>query len=173
MALKAAILASRTVEKVVKAAWKEALSWRYTPAVSSNRVSNTVNTCAKEPPDCANPPNPNRNTAHLECAVSTSIFGKDAICDVTLVYEPNISLNMPSHLPIYKTQSLLARLKKLPHAATRAFLVKDTPHNLVTISKLVDTRCSAHMYFWSFDIDYKGETIYKGWREREARTSSE
>ena len=54
------------------------------------------------------------------------------------------------------------RLKKLSQAAKRAFLVKDIPHNLVAVSKLVDAGCSIHMYFWGFDIDYEGETIYKG-----------
>ena len=72
-------------------------------------------------------------------------------------------------MPIYTTQSLLLRLKKLPYAAKRAFLVKDIPHNLVAVSELVDAGCSVHMYWWGFDIDYEGETIYKGWREKGSR----
>ena len=107
--------------------------------------------------------------AYLDCAVSTSILGKDAICNVAPVQEPNISLNTPSHVPIYTMQSLLLRLKKLPYAAKRAFLVKDMPQNLVAVSELVDSGCSVHMYFWGFGIDYEGETIYKGWRERGSR----
>ena len=70
------------------------------------------------------------------------------------------------HVPIYTTQSLLLRLKKLPHAAKRAFLVKDIPHNLVAVSELVDAGCSVHMYFWGFNINYEGETIYKRCRNR-------
>ena len=84
------------------------------------------------------------------------------MCDVAPVQEPNISLNTPLHVSIYTTQSLLLRLTKLPYAAKRAILVKDIPHNLVAVSELVDAGCSVHMYFWDFDIDYKGEAIYKG-----------
>ena len=41
----------------------------------------------------------------------------------------------------------------------------DVPHNLVAVATFVDKGCSLHMYYWGFEVDYNGETIYKGWRE--------
>ena len=161
-ALKAKAKVKRAAEKAVKAAQGDITKWRCSPAGSSNTVNNTINTCDEELPDCANPPNPNKNTSYLDCAASTSILGMDAICDVAPVQEPNISLNRPSHVPIYTSQSLPLRLLKLPHAAKPTFLVKDIPHNLVPVSELVNAGCSVHMYFWGFNIDYEGEIIYKG-----------
>ena len=57
-------------------------------------------------------------------------------------------------------------------AAKCAFLAKDIPHNLIVVSELVDARCRVHMYFWGFVIDYKGDTTFKGWRERERERGS-
>ena len=76
--------------------------------------------------------------------------------------EPNISLNTPSYVKIHTTESLLLKLKKLPPAARRAFRVSDIPHNLIAVSELVDAGCSVHVYYWGFNIDYEGKTIYKG-----------
>ena len=78
-------------------------------------------------------------------------------------------LNTPSHVKIHTTESLLLKLKKLPPPARRAFRVSDIPHNLIAVSELVDAGCSVHMYYWGFNIDYEGETIYKGWREKGSR----
>jgi hypothetical protein len=109
-------------------------------------VNNTINTCGKEPPSCANPPNPNTTTNYLDCAVSMSIPGKEAACNMVPVQQPSISLNTPSHVPIHTTKSLLLKLKKLPIAARKAFLIRDILHNLVAVSELIDAGCSVHMY---------------------------
>ena len=72
-------------------------------------------------------------------------------------------------MKIHTSESLSLRLKKLPMKCRRAFRVDSIPHNLVAVSELVDGGCSVHMYWWGFDIDYEGETIYKGWREGGSR----
>ena len=93
--------------------------------ISYNTVNNTINTCDEEPPGCTNPKKTNKNTAYLDCAASTSIPGKDALCTVAQVQEPNIPLNTLLHVPIYTLQSLLLGPKKLPYTAKREFIVKD------------------------------------------------
>ena len=113
-------------------------------------------------PGCTNPPNPNKNTAYSDYDTSTSILGKEAAYNVAPVQEPNISLNTPSHVPIHTTESLFLKLKKLPIAPRKAFLVKDIPHNLVAVSELVDAGYIIHLFFWGFDIDCESETMYKG-----------
>ena len=92
-------------------------------------------------------------------------MGADASADVAKIQKPNFALNTPSHVPIYTSETLELRLRKLPAQAREAFRVKDVPHNLVAVATLVDAGCSVHMYYWGFDVDYNGETIYKGWRE--------
>jgi hypothetical protein len=72
-------------------------------------------------------------------------------------------------VPIHATGILLLKLKKPPSASRRAFRMNNIHHNFVAVSKLVDAGCSVHMYFWGFEIDYEGETIYKGWREKGSR----
>ena len=90
---------------------------------------------------------------------------KEAAADVAAKQEPNISLGTPSHVPIHTTKTLELRLRKLPEKARKAFRVADVPHNLVAVATLVDAGCSVHIYDWGFDVEYNGETIYKGWRE--------
>ena len=74
-------------------------------------------------------------------------------------------MGTPSHVPIYTTETLELRLRKLPEKARKAFQVADLLHNLVDVATLVDAGCSVHIYDSGFDIEYNGETIYKGWRE--------
>ena len=126
-------------------------------------VNNTINTCDEDPPGCANPPNPNKTTACLDCVASTLVLGKEAVYNVAPVQEPTISLNTTSPVPIQHTmKSSLLKPKKLPITAKRAFLVKDIPHNLVAVSELVDAGYIIHLFFWGFDIDCESETMYKG-----------
>ena len=39
----------------------------------------------------------------------------------------------------------------------------------MAVAELVDTGCDVHLYRTGFDIDYKGETLYKGWQEWTSR----
>ena len=71
-------------------------------------------------------------------------------------------------MPIHTSKTLELCLKKLPQKAREAFRVDNVPHNLVAVATIVDAGCSVHMYDWGFNIDYNGETIYKGWREQKS-----
>ena len=93
------------------------------------------------------------------------MLGAAAAVDVAEVQKMNLALNTPSHIPIYTSETLQLRLKRLPEKAREAFRVAEVPHNLVAVATLVDADCSVHMYYWGFEVDYNGETIYKGWRE--------
>ena len=75
---------------------------------------------------------------------------------------PHISLNTPSCIPIHTTETLELLLKKLPSSARQAFRIEDVPHNLVAVTELIDAGCDVHLYRTGFDIDYEGETLYKG-----------
>ena len=68
-------------------------------------------------------------------------------------------------MPIHTTQTLELLLRKLPPKARRAFRVNDAPHNLIAVAELVDADCSVHLHKWGCEIDFEGETLYRGWRE--------
>ena len=109
-------------------------------------MSNKLTEIDFEPPGCANPPNPEEDTAYLDSAASFTILGKKAKCNTAAVQEPNIELGTPAHVPIRTTKTLKLLLHKLPKKARRAFLVEDIPHNLVAVAELVDAGCSVHIY---------------------------
>ena len=92
-----------------------------------------------------------------------------AAADVAQNQKPNFALNTPSHVPIHTSKTLELRLKKLPQKAREAFRVDNIPHNLVAVSTLVDAGCGVYLHHWGFEVDYNGETIYKGWRDNQTK----
>ena len=100
--------------------------------------------------------------AYLDSGASETILSAAAAADVAKIKKPNFALNTPSHVPIHTSKTLELRLKKLPEKAREAFRMDDVPHNLVAVATLVDAVYSVHMYYWGFEVDYNGETIYKG-----------
>ena len=66
-----------------------------------------------------------------------------------------------------KTSQLL--FAELPKVARRAFRVPDIPHNLIAGAELVDAGCGLHLYKTYAEIDYEGETLYRGWRNKPTR----
>ena len=70
---------------------------------------------------------------------------------------------------IVTTETLELLLKKLPEAARKAFRVPDTPHNLIAACELVDAGCAVHLYKHSAEIEFEGETLYQGWRDKPSR----
>ena len=62
------------------------------------------------------------------------------------------------------TETLELLLKKIPEAARKAFRVPDIPHNLIAPYELVDAGCGFHLYKHSAEIEFEGETLYRGWR---------
>ena len=94
-----------------------------------------------------------------------SVLGAAAAADVAQHQKPNFALNTPSHVPIHTSKTLELRLNRLPQKAREAFRVDNIPHNLVAVATLVDAGCGVYMHYWGFEVDYNGETIYKGWRD--------
>ena len=54
-----------------------------------------------------------------------SVMSDDAACNVAPVQEPNFSLGTPARVPIFTTETLLLKLKKLPKGE---LFVWETPH---------------------------------------------
>ena len=75
-----------------------------------------------------------------------TILGDEAECDVAETQEPNFPLGTPAKVPIYTTETLKLKLKKLPEKARRAFRVADAPHNLVSVAELADADCHVHIH---------------------------
>ena len=84
-------------------------------------VNNLVNDLDDNSPGCTGPPNPRKSVAFLDAAASVTILGDEAECNVALKQEPNFPLGTPSHVPIFTSQTLELKLKKLPPKARRAF----------------------------------------------------
>ena len=45
----------------------------------------------------------------------------------------------------------------------------DIPHNLIAASELADAGCGIHVYKHYSEIEYKGATLYRGWRDQPIR----
>ena len=45
----------------------------------------------------------------------------------------------------------------------------DIPHNLIAACELVDAGCGVHIYKHSAEIEFEGETLYRGWRDKPSR----
>ena len=52
----------------------------------------------------------------------------------------------------------------LPPKERRGFRVPDIQHNLITCAELIDTGCGVYLHKNGCEIVYKGEVLYKGWR---------
>ena len=63
------------------------------------------------------------------------------------------------------TETLELLLSKLSEASIKAFQVPDITHNLIAGSELVDAGCIIHFYKHGAEIEYEGETFYRGWQD--------
>ena len=84
--------------------------------------------------------------------------------------EPNFPLGTPAKVPIFTSQTLRLKLRKLPPKARRAFRVKDAPHNLVSVAELCDAGCGVYIHETGFEIEYNGEILYRGWRDADTNS---
>ena len=82
---------------------------------------------------------------------------------------PDITLNTLSGIPITTTGTLELDLPKLPAKARTAYRVPEIPHSLIAAAELVDAGCSVHLYKHHCEVEYNGETLYHGWRDRKSR----
>ena len=94
------------------------------------------------------------------------LLGRGADCKIADVQELNVSLGTPSKDKTTTTKTLELLLAKLPKAARRAFRVPDILHNLMAGAELVDARCGLHLYKTYEEIEYEGDTLYRGWRNK-------
>ena len=89
-------------------------------------------------------------------------MGKEANCPRAKEQVPNVTLNTPSNVPIHTTETLELPMKKLPPAARKAYRVKEIPHNIMEAAELCDAGCGVHLYKHEAEIEYEGETLYRG-----------
>ncbi len=96
-------------------------------------------------------------------------MGKEANCPRAKVLVPNISLDTPSNVLIQTIEKLELPMKKLPQATKKAYRVNKIPHNIMAAAELCDAGCGVHLYKHDAEIEYKGETLYRGWRDKPLR----
>ena len=96
-------------------------------------------------------------------------MGRNAECKRATIQKPNITLGTPSNGTIMTTETLELLLSKLPEEAREAFRAPDIPHNLIAACELVDAGCSIHFYKHGCEIEFEGETLYRGWRDTATR----
>ena len=136
----------------------------------NNLVSNTLSILNDdERPVCTNPPNTTNTITFLDSAASYSLMGCGAQVKILETQETNKILGTPNKAAIITTETLELLLKKPPKAARKAFRVPEIPHNLITAYELVDTGCGVHLYKNSAEIEFEGETLYQGWRDKPSR----
>ena len=68
-------------------------------------------------------------------------------------------------MPIATTETVRVPMKKLPEEAQRGFRVPAIPHNILAAAELCDAGCDVHLHMHSAEIEYEGETLYRGWRD--------
>ena len=96
-------------------------------------------------------------------------MGHGAHVKISETQETNKILGTLNKAAIVTTETLELLLKKLPEAARNAFRVPDTTHNLIAVCELVDAGCGVHIYKHSAEIEFEGETLYQGWRDKPSR----
>ena len=129
-------------------------------------VVSNVNVFDEQTLGCDAPPLPNTSTALLDSAASVTRMGKEASCPQAKDQVPNTTLNTPSNVPIHTTETLELQMNKLPPAARKACRVKETPHNIMAAAELCDAGCGVHLCKHNAKIEYKGETLHRGWRDK-------
>jgi len=122
-----------------------------------------------ETPGCTNPPNYQQTTAFIDSAASISLLGQKALCKIAQVQEKNKTLGIPNGASMATTQTVELLLPKLPPAARKAYRVPSISHNLVAVSELCDAGCTVYFHKHGVEIEYEGETIGRGWRDKATR----
>ena len=67
------------------------------------------------------------------------------------------------------TQTVELLLPKLPLAARKAYRVPNIAHNVVAVSELCNPDCSVYYYKHRAEMEFEGEIIGRGWRDRTTR----
>ena len=120
-------------------------------------------------PGCTNPTDCAKTSAFIDSAASISLVDRKALCKVTEVQEQNKTLGIPIGATIETTQTVELLLDKFPKAARKVYIVSHITNNLVAVSKLCDADCSVYFHKHGVEIDFEGEDIGRGWRDKQTR----
>ena len=96
-------------------------------------------------------------------------MSKEANCPRAEVQVPNVSLNTPSNVPIRTTETLELPMRKLTQAAKKAYRAKEIPHNIMVAAELCDKGYGVHLYKHNAEIEYEGDILCRGWRDKCSR----
>ena len=118
---------------------------------------------------CAPPPNKRQRTSFLDTAASVTCIMEGAPSKDAKIQRKNKLLDTPSNIPIRTTRTRELLMNKLPPPAKVAFTVPGIPHNILSGPELVDAGCALYLDKYMAEIDYEGETIYRGWRDKPSR----
>ena len=117
-------------------------------------------------PTCNNPPHKNKNTALIDSAASISLLTNEADAKLATIQEPTKILSQPDGAQMETTKTLEMLMPKWPPAARKAFRTPKVTNNLVAVSELCDAGCGVYFQKTGVEVDYEGEIITRGWRER-------
>ena len=120
-------------------------------------------------PCCTNPNNYLKTSAFIDSAASISLVGQKALCKIAEIQEKNKSLGIPKGASMETTQTVELLLAKFPKAARRAFRIPSITHNLVAVSELCDAGCTVYFHKHGVEIEYEGEVVGRGWRDKTTR----
>ena len=118
---------------------------------------------------CEPPPNSKRRTCFLDTAASFTCIMEGTPCRDARVQQKSKTLDTPSSVPVRTTRTKELLMNKLPEAAKVAFTVPGIPNNILAGAELVDAGCTLYLDKYMAEIDFEGETIYRGWRDRPSR----
>ena len=96
-------------------------------------------------------------------------MGRGAHVKISETQDTNKILGTSNKAAIVTKETLELLLKKLPKGARETFRVPDTPHNLIAACEPVDAGYGVHLYKHSAEIEFEGETLYRGWRDKPSR----
>ena len=130
---------------------------------------NNVKISNEKSSSCEAPPCPNKSTVFLDSAAFVTRMGKFANCPRARVQALNVNLNTPSNIPIQTTETLELPMNKLPEATKKAYRVNEIPHNIMAAAESFYAGCGVHLYKHDAEIEYEGETLYRGWRDKPSR----
>ena len=134
---------------------------------NNNEIVN--DTIPKSTPGCTNPTNYKKATAFVDSAASLTLLQQEAIYKIAKVQESTKVLGTPNGSPMYTKKTIELLLPKLPPKARKGYTVPNITNNLVSVAELCDADCNVFFHKHGVEIDFDGEIIGRGWRDRPSR----
>ena len=94
------------------------------------------------------------------------MVGRKALRKIAEVQERNKTLGIPNRATMETTQTVELLLDKCSKAARKAYRVPHITTNLVAVSELYDTGYTVYFHKHGVQIEFKGEVIGRGWRDK-------